>query len=448
MKCRRLPLYDATRLKPKKMTGQTTKPIRIAILLGAPFTEQNFERVGIPYLSSHFEVMVFDCLNWLGRDAGEIKCKRAHWQHFTTINTESDLDAAMRDFKPDYAIDAIGLGSYTVNIQNLLVRHNVKFVVPRAGALPVPGVTDRLSDFFAGKSLVMRAEAGDLSVSSTGPNRRGMNRKRIGILIAKLIGKVRQVIAVRKNITPPDICLLAGNKSLDFYTKKSPTIIWIGSNDFHQFNKARLDVTSNRNGPVEGGYLLFIDDAIATANDWKILNIKPPVTASEYYPMLRAFFGRLESFYGVPVVIAGHPNSKSDDSYSSNLGGRKVFFGETAALVLQSTMVLIHGSTATSYAVLARKPTMFFTTRELDGAAYGIHVRTMAKSLGRPLVFMDDLGNDELGSYPIEIDERKYKLYETNYLRSALSREDAPWQAFINFVNGASKVDVRPTEIC
>lgn len=429
------------------MTDKTTKPIRIAILLGAPFTEQNFERLGIPYLSPHFEVMVFDCLNWLGRNADEIKCKRAHWQHFTTIDTEPDLDAAMKNFKPSFAIDAIGFGINTANIQNILAKYNVKFVVPKAGALPVPGVANRVRDLLAGKSLIEREPVGDLSASSSCENNKVMHRNKVGVLITKLIGKLKQVIAARKNISPPDISLLAGNKSLDFYTKKSSQVIWIASTDFHEFNKAKQDVIANKRMCVEGGYLLFIDDAIATANDWKLLNIMPPVTVSEYYPMLRSFFERVESHYGLPVVIAGHPNSKSDDGYSSNLGGRRVVFGETAALALQSTLVLIHGSTATSFAVLARKPTLFFTTRELDRAAYGIHVRTMAKSLGRPLVFMDDMGNYEFKSYPLEIDEKKYKLYETNYLRSALSREDTPWQAFIDFVNSTSKVDVHPTEI-
>lgn len=42
--------------------------IRIGILLGAPLTEQNYERTGIPYLEEHFYVMVYDCTPWLGRD--------------------------------------------------------------------------------------------------------------------------------------------------------------------------------------------------------------------------------------------------------------------------------------------------------------------------------------------------------------------------------------------
>lgn len=385
--------------------------------------------------------MVFDCLNWLGRNADEIKCKRAHWQYVTTINTELDLDVAIKNFKPSYAIDAIGFGIYTAKIQNILAKYNVKFVVSKAGTLPVPSTANRMKNFLARKFLIRQVSTGDLSASLNCENKKVIHRKKIGMLIAKLVNKLKQFIIVRKNVSPPDVSLLAGNKSLDFYTKKTPQVIWIASNDFHEFNKAKQDLIANRTMYVEGEFILFIDDAIPSANDWKILNIKPPVTASKYYPMLRVFFEKVESYYGLPVVIAGHPNSKSDDSYSSNLGGRTVIFGETAALALQSTLVLIHGSTATSFAVLARKPTLFFTTRELDESAYGIHVRSMAKSLGRPLVFMDDIGNYELKSYPLAINVKKYKLYEANYLRSELSSEETPWSGFIDFVNRASKID-------
>lgn len=422
---------------------KTTKPIRIAILLGAPFTEQNYERVGIPYLSPHFEVRVFDCLNWLGRNADEIKCKRVHWQHFMAISTELDLDEAMRAFKPGFAIDAIGFGAFTAKIQEILSKHDVKFVVPIAAALPTPSFANRIRNFIVSKSVQVR----DSHAPSNFENIEVVRQSKAGIFFTKLFGKLKQIIIIRKNISPPDISLLAGDCSLDFYTKRSPKLFWIGSHDFHQFKKTKRDMEANKKIWVEGEFLLFIDDAIPKANDWALLNMKPPIVEAEYYSMLRSFFERAELYYGLPVVIAGHPNSKSDDSYLSNMGGRTVVFGETAALALQSTLVLIHGSTAVSFAVLARKPTLFFTSRELDELAYGAHIRTMAKSLGRPLVFMDDMGNYELKSYPLEIDEKRYKLYETNYLRSALSREDWPWQAFIDFVNSTSKVDAHPTEI-
>lgn len=421
------------------MTDQTTKPIRIAILIGTPLTEQNFERFGIPYLSPYFEVMVFDCLNWVGRNADKITCKKIYWEYYTTIKTELDLEIAIKEYKPSYAIDAIGdavsLGIYTAKVQKILAKSNVKFVVPRSGNLPVPSVVNRLRRFLGNKSLVRQEPVEILSDSLNCESKKMQSHKIYGAFINKFLNKLKQLIAIRKNVFTADIRLLAGNKALDYSTNKASQIIWIGSNDFHQFNKAKLDLKADKKLYEKEAFILFIDDALPFASDWSLLNIKPPVTAAKYYPMLQSFFERIESHYGLPVVIAGHQNSKSDESYSSNLGGRTVRFGETASLVLQSTLVLIHGSTATSFAVLAQKPTLFLTTRELDRAAYGMHVKTMADSLGSPLIFIDEPSSYDLRAGSLVFNVKKYKQYETNYLRSELSNETAPWQAFISYVH-------------
>ena len=37
---------------------------------------------------------------------------------------------------------------------------------------------------------------------------------------------------------------------------------------------------------------------------------------------------------GMPVVVAGHPNSELDERFSEKMGDRKVVYGNTAALAL------------------------------------------------------------------------------------------------------------------
>jgi len=97
-------------------------------------------------------------------------------------------------------------------------------------------------------------------------------------------------------------------------------------------------------------------------------------------------------------------------------------------------LVLVHGSTAISFAVLARKPMLFLMTRELDQSRYGVHVRNMAKILGSPLVYMDDAEDAAFSPRALAFDEKKYKRYETDYLQNELSIETQPWQAFIAHV--------------
>jgi hypothetical protein len=163
--------------------------------------------------------------------------------------------------------------------------------------------------------------------------------------------------------------------------------------------------------------------------------LKPPISAAEYFPVLCSYFERIESLYGMSVVISGHPNSKCDNSYSKNMGGREVIFDSTASLVLESTLVLAHRSTAISFAVLARKPTLFLTTRSLDDSFYGIYIRSLAKDLGSPLVLMEEPVKEVVNAPLPLVNVKKYELYEVNYLRSEQSNESEPWQAFIDHVN-------------
>jgi len=413
------------------MTSQVTKPIRIVILLGAPLSEQNFERIGIPYLSPYFEVMVFDCMGWLERNAEDVACKETLWKHRTTIKTELELETATKKYKPDFAIDAIGLSPQTVMAKNICAKFGVKFVVTKIGNLPDLSIVVKLKSFLS-KRGETRPKSTESLIASQDCNTKNIVHNNNGLFIEKIIGKFNQLIELRRSAFSADIALLAGNKSLDFFTKKASQVIWTGSQDFHQFNKINLELKASNKLDAKLDFILFIDDCIAAADDWKLLNLGPPVTADGYFSELRSFFEKIELQYGLPVVIAGHPNSKSDDGYSENMGGRTVIFDNTATLVLQSTLVLIHGSTATSFAVLARKPTLFLTTRELDGSSYGLHVRTMAKSLGSPLIFMDEPIEN---SYLPVVNVKQYKRYEANYLRSERSDESAPWQAFINYVN-------------
>ena len=417
------------------MSDQEKSPIRVALLIGTPLTEQNFERFGIPYLSLYFEVIVFDCLHWVGRDSNSVKCKRVNWGCYITIKNESDFDQAAKTYKPNFAIDFIGQvvasGFSIGKVQEILRKDKVIFVVPQIGVLPLTNLGKRIIRFLTVSPTIKHGSAVELQDTVICKKKTQTWLNSILAIKYKINYKLKQLIVYRKYLLNADIRLLAGNKALDFATKKASKIIWIGLNDFHLFNKAKIE---NKRVYEKGAFILFIDDALPFASDWKLLKTQPPVTPSRYYRALCDFFEKIELHYGLPIVIAGHPNSKIDNSYMANVGGRPVYFEKTATLSLESNFVLIHGSTATSFAVLARKPTLFLTTRELDESVYGLHVRAMANSLARPLIFMDEPNNYEFGSSLLDFNESKYRQYELNYLRSEHSNESAPWQAFINYV--------------
>ena len=74
----------------------------------------------------------------------------------------------------------------------------------------------------------------------------------------------------------------------------------------------------------------------------------------------------------MPVVVMGHPN-RIRRKHSEKMGDHQVVYGNTAALAMAASMVLIHSSMATSFAVLARKPILSLTSFELDRSNWTSH---------------------------------------------------------------------------
>jgi hypothetical protein len=416
------------------------RPIRIVILLGAPLTEQNFERVGIPYLSKHFDVMVFECTELLGRNH---EIERVHWHNFFAIKSVVDLSVQIEKYRPHYAIDLIGFGVLTLPICQVLAKNNVKFVIPKIGSNPLPKIEDRVKKLMRlistswKKGILVDSKNNTVTARKTpilGRIFKPLNRTH-----KKVKEKLQKVRILREiDSLPNHIGLIAGFKSLDSLTSKSDPIIWVGANDYHAFNKAKNELGLNRNRWINKDFILFIDDCLLKATDWMLLGISPPVTEELYYPALTTFFAKIEAIYDMPVKIAGHPNSLTDRNFQFNMGGRSIIFGDTAALALQSSLVLVHGSTAISFAVLARKPIVSLTSQELDQENYGQHVRTVSSELGSPLVFIDLPVKQINNLEKLKVDEKKYSLYEANYLYNDLCTEGEPWGAFIDYINSSS----------
>lgn len=403
----------------KKIEKKKTK---IVILLGAPLDEQNYERVGIPYLDQFFEVTVLDCMPWLGR-ANHSNLNHVYGKsECISINSALEFDNAIQNHEPKFAIDFVGRGIYTKTIQTILSKWSVKFVVQKTGVNPGASLPMKIIRLFFGtKGMSPRSSIENLGMNSAGEKNR----------VRGLWGRLCAVFEFRRALKAPDIALLAGSKSLDSWTKKAQKILWIGSQDYHLFRKTVAN--NSRKLAVTGGgrFILFIDECLPHAIDWTLLNVEPPIEAKNYYLLLLAFFEKVEKDFELPVVIAAHPNGAYIENYAGNFGGRQVLSRQTCALALESSLVLTHASTAISFAILARKPIIFLTTSALRDSFYGASVENFAKSIGQKALIVDELREKVAIEFP-KINEKLYQRYESNYLKNDLSEEYRPWDLFIN----------------
>ena len=172
------------------------------------------------------------------------------------------------------------------------------------------------------------------------------------------------------------------------------TVFWnINSIDYD--NYLRFDKKENK-PIINNDYIVFIDQNLPFHLDFVRNNEKPYVTAENYYNSLNKFFNFVETKTRKEVVIALHPNSENKHSFS-----KRTIIGNTMNLVKYSKGVILHSSTAVSYAIIYNKPICMIETDEIINSKMHSFNKLMAGILKLPLFNIDKTKNFEflIGDY-------------------------------------------------
>ena len=168
---------------------------------------------------------------------------------------------------------------------------------------------------------------------------------------------------------------------------------------------------------VDGRYAVYLDQFAAGHPDFKFVGIKTLIDPVRYHALLNAFFYRLEKEHGLTVVVAAHPKS---DYPVNPFGGRRILRASTRPLVRHCEFALATHSTALGYAVLDRKPLIFFTTDDIAARYRSLRLDEFpahfARVLGRHCVALDRVSRDDLRVDPVN--ETLYDGYKYRYLVS------------------------------
>jgi hypothetical protein len=176
--------------------------------------------------------------------------------------------------------------------------------------------------------------------------------------------------------------------------------------------------------PAGGAHIVMLDEDLPEHPDYKIHHLRPPIDAHSYYDLLVPFLASIETASGLKVVIAAHPSR--DPGELERLTGARftVVYGATCASVTRASLVLLHGSTARSFAVLARVPTVFLTSRAIEDSWFGDVPRLGAELLGSPFVALERLCNPDLyANWTRPVEEARFRAYEARYLRATPTLE-------------------------
>jgi hypothetical protein len=197
--------------------------------------------------------------------------------------------------------------------------------------------------------------------------------------------------------------------------------LWLHTLDYDIYlQEINYSVLSNKDTCV------FLDEYIPFHPDYIHMQVSPPATPEEYYPILCRFFDCLEDNHGIHINIAAHPRSIYEE-LPDYFGGRSVIIGKTVQMIRESGFVVAHSSTALNFAVLFRKPVVFITTNQLQQSSLGEFKKLMASWFGKLPINIDNPVAIDWDK-ELTVDEKAYSKYKNCYKKNG--SEDIPfWKA-------------------
>jgi hypothetical protein len=184
---------------------------------------------------------------------------------------------------------------------------------------------------------------------------------------------------------------------------------------------------------TDGKYAVFLDQYLPHHTDFELVGL-PVVNPKRYYQSINRFFGLLEKTHGIKVVVAAHPKAIYD---SETFEQREIYKLLTAELVKNSEFVVMHTSTALSYAVLNFKPIIFVYTDEMMTVYASTIIRqlkSLSAYLGAAICDVDQV-NDGSQIVIQSPSRERYDSYKYSYLTSHLSENSTSAEIFWKHVS-------------
>ena len=370
-----------------------------------PFSLRDKERMGIEFLERIFDVKILDCTAWL-MPAVNRTSSRTSFERSNLIQVASldQFEKIISSRPGGFAIDYVGPFSVaTVFMLRALKKNGTRTIVVDSGAYPSPDIA------FENKSLPAKL----IDAIRQGMFRRMFEEK-----------CVQWLLRISPDLSP-DYALVAGSawQSNPRY-RKALNHIPAHSFDYEIYRKH----CSTAKDAIEP-YAVYLDEMIVGHDNNLEQGLPEPASAEAIFPALRSFFDNFESSTGIPVVIAAYPYANLD-SYAADFGGRKVFKGQTAELVRDSSLVFAHASTSISFAVLWRKPLAFLTSDEICRSWYQPWIDAPRILLKAPLYNIDAQFPASLAKNWRHLDRHAYLQYEQTYIKGNDSPDISLWENF------------------
>jgi hypothetical protein len=228
-----------------------------------------------------------------------------------------------------------------------------------------------------------------------------------------------------KRIKNANVAFIAGKKAnnqIGSKISKKTKIIQVGSIDYNRY----IEMIHKKTESVKlYPSIIFIDEYYPLHPDIESPNF---ISADSYYKKVNFFLAEFTKKTGLTCGIAVHPRANYNEK---NPFDYPLFFNETPKCIEKAEIVLGHGSTAFSYAVLSKKPIIQLGFKETRKTIYGSVLEQFSKMLDLPICYLDE-------NYHIpecRINFEKYRRYKRDFLilNDKIEVTDAK-DAFVNFI--------------
>lgn len=180
---------------------------------------------------------------------------------------------------------------------------------------------------------------------------------------------------------------------------------------------------------ADNNYILFLDEYFPLHPDLIFINSQKGLSVEKYRKSLCHFFDIIEEKYQLSVIIAAHPKS---DYLGNEFGNRKIVKNNTAKLVRQSALVVLHISSSISYAILNDKPIIICVNNEYKKSKESyIFQKYLAAYFNKSIIDLDN----ERDLYCID-DKKIDKIVREKYINTYLTSDETRNKSNIEIILG------------
>lgn len=377
------------------------------------FFKRDFDRFYIKKLGKKFNVTFIDLSNLCNKNFYKkekknfFKCKE-----LVKVDSLADFIKIIRIKKFKCAFDLSAPSAYNLNIFRKALNDNkVKLVQLQTGLVP-----NFKRNFFLKINYFIKLLIYNKS------------------LLLFYCRKLLQIFLKRQNskinfVYDYIFCIGQKGKVKKCFLNEKTKFIYGRSSDFETFKQEKFKKN------LSTKTLLFIDQYLPYHNGYRLRGIPPYVNAKNYFKSLNSFFGYLEKKFKAKVVVAAHPRSNYK-ILGNKFNGRKIInFKETNKNISKCIAVINYTSTAMSFAVMHKKPIIFYTSNEINNSHDSYHVKFLSNHLGSSLSNIDNSFTYEKNlDRLLVVNENKYKKYFNNYICHIKSKKETNIKKIVKII--------------